>query len=430
MLYQQFNFIEDDKNRVKKYIPLFIIVTIIIVSALRNCMGRDDDCNNKVTTEKKQIPIDRNLQHRIDSFIANTQHVGSLGLMVYDLTAKQDIYRYNEKAMMRPASCLKILSCVTAIRKLGITYKYRTRIYTEGKMKNDTLVGNIILKTQFDPAFNRDSLYILLNAVKNEGIKAVKGRIIMDVAFTKAMDHEQHWTIGDLKVSRLGLLYRGYGRLKSETLYGLSNVTGIRMSPDSIVIGRLNPHKAKKIAEVTTPLHYAIEKALKNSSNINAESLLYPLGYTLNRKGNYRANGTIVLRNFIKNDLKINPDKVCNIEDGCGLCPDNRVTPELLVALLKYARVHKYIYDEVYEDLPLSGTDGTLHDRLMKPNVVGKIKAKTGTLTREGGISSLSGFFTGADGHMIAFSIINNECPVMDGRWWQDKLCTKAFFEK
>lgn len=414
----------------KRALPIIIIVSIIIVSALRSCWGGDDDSYNKDKQEsKKLMPIDKALQQRIDSVLNVTPHVGTLALKVYDITAQRDIYSYKENELMRPASCLKLLTCITALKRFGSSYKYRTRLYTMGTVKNDTLIGDIILKTQFDPAFNRDSLIVLFQSVKQKNIKAIKGNVLLDMAFTGDMKHEQHWTIGDLKVSRLGLLYRGHRRLRTETLYALHSI-GINIHADSIKLGRLNPRKATAIGEVTTPLHYAIEKALKNSSNINAEGLLYPLGYTIDKRGHYRENGTTALRNFIRKELKMDPAKVCHIDDGCGLCPDNKVSAEMLAALLKYAHQHPYIYKEVYECLPLSGTDGTLYDRLRKPNVLGKIKAKTGTLTREAGISSLSGYFTGADGHLIAFSIINNECPVMDGRWWQDKLCTKAFLPK
>lgn len=407
----------------KKLIPVIIIVTITIVSALRACLSGDDVVNDKKDTIP-QIPIDRSLQQRIDSFVSATPAVGSLGMKVYDITAKRTIFSYRDTLLMRPASCLKLLTCITALRRMGPGYTYRTRLYTDGKMKGDTLVGDVILKTHFDPAFNRDSLIILLSALEKNGIKAIRGRVKLDVAFTTAMDHEEHWTMGDLKVSRMGLLYRGYGRLCREMLYALS-AQGIKVTRDSIGLGRLSPGTAKEIACIRTPIRYAIEKALKNSSNINAEGLLYPLGYLADKRGNYRANGIEVLRQFISEELKLNPSAVSSLDDGCGLCPDNKLSPALIIALLDYAYSHKYIYNMVYDCLPLSGTDGTLYDRLRKPNVVGKIKAKTGTLTREGGISSLSGYFTGADGHLIAFSIINNECPVMDGRWWQDKFLTK-----
>lgn len=413
----------------KKITSIVIILAIIIVSTLRVCKSGDDAVSEK--TEKKALPpIDKALQIRTDSFITNQQHVGSLGLMVYDMTAQKEVYTMNADKPMRPASCMKLLTCVATLRKVGTKYNYKTRLYYSGSIVKDTLHGDIILKTQFDPFFNRDSLNVLTAALKSKNIKAVKGHVILDMAFTEPMDHEQHWTMGDLKVSRMGLIYHGFKKMRTETLYSLQNIAGIRTNIDSIRFGRLNTRKVVLIAETKTPILFPVEKALKNSSNINAESLLYLLGYTVNRNGDFRKNGIIALQRFVRDELKTNPQKACNIEDGCGLCPDDQLSPKLLVSILEYAYHRPKIYDAVFTLLPMSGTDGTLHDRLRKPNVAGMIKAKTGTLTREGGISTLAGYFKGNDGHLMAFSIMNNECPVMDGRWWQDRFCEKVFFPK
>lgn len=416
----------------KKFLILILLVFLGIIAIMRSFRSTLTDKNQQSLDSANQKPalIDRALQRRADSLISAMPSIGSLGLILYDITEDAPIYTYNENVAMRPASCMKLLSCITAMKKLGVNYTYKTRLYTTGKIVNDTLVGNLILKTQFDPFFNRDSLITLLGNTKKAGIKAIKGNVILDVAITEAMDHEQHWTIGDLKVARLGLLYRGYPRLRTELLYALHGTSGINIHKDSLKFGRLNPHNATLIGQTVTPLHFAIEKALKNSSNINAESLLYPLGYTVNSKGKYRENGITALRRFIVNELHLDAKKHANLEDGCGLCPDDRLSPTLLCELLKYATKHPRIFGEMMEDLPLSGTDGTLYDRLRKPNVLGKIKAKTGTLTREGGISTLSGYYTGIDGHLVAFVIMNNECPVMDGRWWQDKFCERVMLPK
>lgn len=429
--------ISKPQNIMKRTIPTIIILAIIIFATLRTCWGGEDVPSSE-EKETPLVPIDENLKHKTDSFLAAMPPVGSVGILLYDMTAQRDIYAYNDLTPKRPASCMKLLSCIAALDKYGTSYKYRTQMIAQGKQIGDTLVGNLVLKTHFDPFFNRDSLILMVRKVRETGIKAVKGKVLVDMAFTEPMQHEEHWTMGDLKTRRLGLIYQGSRRMCTELTWAL-NGAGITFkntvqkgegtnTTNKVVFGRLNPHDAKVLAETVTPIHYVIEKALKNSSNINAESLLYLLGYSVKHDGNYRNNGIVALNRFIEGKLKSPAMKYADdswrkrvIHDGCGLCPDDHLTPRLLVTLLEYASQRPALYREVFEDLPLSGTDGTLHDRMRKPHTVGKVKAKTGTLTREGGISTLAGYFTGADGHKIAFAIMNNECPVMDGRWWQDK---------
>ncbi len=411
----------------KKLPSLIIGIAISIIAILSVCKGCMDSNDTGEDTIAALPPIDKRLQQRIDSFVAAETHCGSLGLMVYDIDARQTVYALNEDTMMRPASCMKLLTCIAAMRYLTPNYKFHTELYTQGTMRNDTLVGDIVVKTSFDTAFIRDSLENLLRPLQQKGIKAIKGRVLLDMKFTEQMDHEQHWIVGDLKVNRMGLILQGLRRMKVETLYALRRAANINVRPDSIRLGRVNPRRAEKVSETVTSIHHAIEKSMRNSSNINAEALTYVLGYNDDPHGNYRAHGREVLRKFVKEEMAMNPQKVCLIDDGCGLCPDDRLTPRLLANLLLYAHQRPAIYKELLADLPLSGVDGTLHDRLTKPNVKGKIQAKTGTLTREGGISTLAGYYTAPDGHRMVFVVMNNECPVAEGRRWQDRLIERTF---
>ena len=109
------------------------------------------------------------------------------------------------------------------------------------------------------------------------------------------------------------------------------------------------------------------------------------------------------------------------IADGSGLSLYNYVTPELMVKLLTYAYRNTKIFMQLYPALPIAGQDGTLKKRMTGPYTNGKVKAKTGTLT---GISSLAGYLTTANNHVLAFSIINQGVlRNADGRGFQDKVC-------
>jgi len=100
----------------------------------------------------------------------------------------------------------------------------------------------------------------------------------------------------------------------------------------------------------------------------------------------------------------------------------NYVTPELMVKLLCYAYRHTNIFMQLYPALPVAGQDGTLKKRMMNTSANGKVKAKTGTVT---GVSSLAGYLTSANGHVLAFCILNQGVlRNADGRDFQDKVCT------
>ena len=118
--------------------------------------------------------------------------------------------------------------------------------------------------------------------------------------------------------------------------------------------------------------------------------------------------------------IKKEPDNY-NIVDGSGVSMYNYISPDLLVAYLKYAYTHKEIFEPFYEALPIAGVDGTLRYRMRKSNVFRNVHAKTGTVK---GVSSLAGYVRSAKGDLLAFAIINqNVLSGRKARLFQDKVC-------
>ena len=91
--------------------------------------------------------------------------------------------------------------------------------------------------------------------------------------------------------------------------------------------------------------------------------------------------------------------------------------------MLRYAYKNSNIMLHLKPALPIAGTDGTIKSRMRGPFTNDNVRAKTGTLT---GVSSLAGFCTAANGHQLAFSIINNGLRhTNNAHAFQDKVCTE-----
>ena len=158
---------------------------------------------------------------------------------------------------------------------------------------------------------------------------------------------------------------------------------------------------------------------MKESDNLYAESVLFQIAASSGSRPGKAAHA----RQLIKQTLgKAGvSETMYKVADGSGLSLYNYVTPELLVRLLIYAYRNTSINMYLYPSLPVAGQDGTLKKRMTGPATNGKVRAKTGTLT---GISSLAGYCVSANGHILAFYIINQ--GVMrnaDGRAFQEKVC-------
>ena len=158
---------------------------------------------------------------------------------------------------------------------------------------------------------------------------------------------------------------------------------------------------------------------MKESDNLYAEALFFQIAASQSARPAKASHARqLVKRELSKAGVTGVPYRIA---DGSGLSLYNYITPELMTKLLIYAYRNTKIFMQLYPTLPVSGQDGTLKKRMTEPSTNGKVKAKTGTVT---GISSLAGYLTAANNHVLAFCIFNQGVlKSADGRVFQDKVC-------
>jgi D-alanyl-D-alanine carboxypeptidase/D-alanyl-D-alanine-endopeptidase (penicillin-binding protein 4) len=91
--------------------------------------------------------------------------------------------------------------------------------------------------------------------------------------------------------------------------------------------------------------------------------------------------------------------------------------------LLKYFYQNQPIlYTFLYDSFPIAGVDGTLENRMKNSSTENNVHAKTGTLT---GVSTLSGYLTTKENHVLAFSILmqNYVGSSSKAKDLQDEIC-------
>jgi D-alanyl-D-alanine carboxypeptidase/D-alanyl-D-alanine-endopeptidase (penicillin-binding protein 4) len=74
------------------------------------------------------------------------------------------------------------------------------------------------------------------------------------------------------------------------------------------------------------------------------------------------------------------------------------------------------VFGLFYESLPIAGIDGTLKTRMKGTKAEGNLRAKTGSI---GGVSTLSGYVTTADGERLAFSILMQDF-ILPSRYYRN----------
>lgn len=140
-----------------------------------------------------------NIAERLDSLINSSSVLKNteVGVIVYDLTAKSDIFRYQAEKLYRPASVEKVITTVTALSVLGKDYKINTSLSYSGHLEGDTLHGNLYVKGDFDPEFMEEDMKTMVESVVSSGIKYVKGRVVGDVSMMDSVYWGPGWAWDD-----------------------------------------------------------------------------------------------------------------------------------------------------------------------------------------------------------------------------------------
>lgn len=443
---------------------------------------------------KAQNPVVDQLSELLkDESLAASQ----VGLSVYDLTAREPVFGFQDKKLFRPASIQKLITAVAGLSRLGSRHLFSTSLYYTGSIRKNTLNGDLYVIGGFDPAFAEQGMERLINLIDSIGIKKINGEIYGDVSMTDSLYWGPGWSWDDnpydfqpylspliycrgcVKITALpaerGLAAK-LSASPASTFYSVDNQTqsntpaagkfsvtrnwlenGNRITVSgnveyprkdgvNLYTGRdffmhelieklrergiktdgcswkeyLSGEEGMFIGAYSHTLADVLVPAMKESDNLYAEAIFYHLAAS--HSGQKRAGseeGTKAINSFIST-LGYHP-KDYKIVDGCGVSLYNYVSPELLLACLKHAYSDPAVYKALYESLPIAGVDGTLSRRMKQTNAYNNVRAKTGSVT---GVSSLAGYVKAANGHMLAFVIINqNILEQSKARAFQDRVC-------
>ena len=450
-----------------------------------------------------QNTVVKDLSSRLDTLIKYQLPVGSnVGISIYDLTDEKPLYTYQADKLSRPASTMKLLTTITALSHPDADDPFKTEVWYQGVIEQDTLKGDLYVVGGYDPEFDDEALDSLVNAVSRFPFSVISGHVYGDVSMKDSIYWGSGWAWDDTPASyqpylsplmlNKGLVtvtaspgerghlasldcvpassyYTVTNETKSRTpaagRFGVSrdwlqngnnivvkgNVEGKRTGMVNIYSSRdffmhtfLERLQAKgiqcpvnyafnelqkdslsvQIALFETAIQDVINQIMKESDNLNAEALLCRLGAQATGKKHISdEDGLSVIRKQIK-ALGEDPDYY-KLADGCGLSNYNYISPNLLIAFLKFAYSRTDVFQKLYKALPIGGVDGTLKYRMKRGTPSYKnVHAKTGSFTA---INCLAGYLRTTNGHEIAFAIMNqNVLSGAKARAFQDAVCDEV----
>ena len=130
------------------------------------------------------------LSERVTRVIEQDPFTGaSWGIAIVNLRTGERLYTHGADRNLTPASNAKLLTAAAALEHLRPSYRYQTRLYIDGPVRNGVLEGNVIVRgsgdptlgsTAFDDADPTRVFRAWADSLRARGIQHVAGDIIGD----------------------------------------------------------------------------------------------------------------------------------------------------------------------------------------------------------------------------------------------------------
>ncbi|MEN6440618.1 MAG: D-alanyl-D-alanine carboxypeptidase/D-alanyl-D-alanine-endopeptidase [Syntrophobacter sp.] len=108
---------------------------------------------------------------------------GKVGVMLVSLPSGQVDFEYRSRDPFVPASLVKLLTSYTALKKLGPEFRFRTEIFARSEPSGGIIQGDIWIKGYGDPFLVPEKIQLLVQALKDRGIRQITGSVYADNSF-------------------------------------------------------------------------------------------------------------------------------------------------------------------------------------------------------------------------------------------------------
>ncbi|MHC1725428.1 MAG: D-alanyl-D-alanine carboxypeptidase/D-alanyl-D-alanine-endopeptidase [Syntrophobacteraceae bacterium] len=108
---------------------------------------------------------------------------GSAGVQIIALPSGRVVCQSRSKNQFVPASLVKLLTSYAALKKLGPSFRFTTTIFAAEEPSAGVISGDIWIKGNGDPFFVSDKAPLLVQALRERGVRQIRGGIHVDNSF-------------------------------------------------------------------------------------------------------------------------------------------------------------------------------------------------------------------------------------------------------
>ncbi len=106
----------------------------------------------------------------------------AVGVYVREIGSLKPEITHRADQAMNPASVMKLVTTYAALDLLGPAYTWKTDVYAAG-LSGDAVSGNLYLQGHGDPAFTLEDFWLLLRALRQRGVRLIKGDLVLDQSY-------------------------------------------------------------------------------------------------------------------------------------------------------------------------------------------------------------------------------------------------------
>ena len=337
---------------------------------------------------------------------------------------------HNADRLFNPASVTKVATSLTAISRLGPDFKFRTSLYTDGKLDPSTgiLHGSLYVVGSGDPGFFSENAMMIADKMNRSGIREVDGNLVVLGQFFfnfsasreasakafRAVLTPETWS-AQIKNSypRFLAIRAAEDRVgeSGKPAPPLSSPPSLKITGQTITDPSVSTAKLTPLAVHTSLPLIRVLKGLNDFSNNWMATMI----------GNL-VGGPDAVERFLKTEVGFKEDEV-RFATSSGLGA-NAISPRSTITILR--KLVTYLEGKglgVEELLPVAGVDGGTLERRFNDAFRASVVGKTGTLS---GVSALAGVAYTRQRGPLLFVIYNHGGSPHRFRAAQDETIKKV----
>lgn len=160
------------KSKMKVKLSIILLLIVVLVAAP---VQAEDSTLVQASNDYAS------LEYQINKVLADERLKGAISAVsVRDAASGKIVFNRLGDVRLKIASNMKLLTGAAALEVLGPDYTFKTELLTDGKVKGNTLRGNLYLKGKGDPTLSSEDFQELAKGLKKLGVNKIKGNLAAD----------------------------------------------------------------------------------------------------------------------------------------------------------------------------------------------------------------------------------------------------------